>query len=131
MGCIDFGGDEAAGLEKEIGAEKGAAIGRGALDEILSSSCGLERLVADNFEPHEGVYRINDRGDYVSEEDFDRFWSGRPSWHLKAWMLADNGQYSGGEVASMSVREIERAFDDPSFEPEIAFYTEADEFGLV
>ena len=46
-------------------------------------------------------------------------------------MLADNGQYSGGEVASMSVREIERAFDDPSFEPEIAFYTEADEFGLV
>ena len=111
--------------------ESGKSIGRDALDEILSSSSSLERLVADSFEPHEGIYRINDCGDYVSEKDFEAFWSGRPSWHRMAWMLADNGQYSSSEVANMSVREIERAFDDPSFEPEFAFYTEADELGGV
>ena len=102
--------------EQPIGADEMAEVNRA--DEEL------RKLARERFEPYAGVYRINDRGDYVSEEDFDGFWSRRPSWHLKAWMLADNGQYSSGEVASMSVREIERAYDAPDFEPEVAFYTE-------
>lgn len=31
----------------------------------------------------------------------------------------------------MSVEEIEAAYGDPAFEPEYAFYTEADEEGMV
>lgn len=45
-------------------------------------------------------------------------------------MLADNGQYTASAVAAMSVAEIERAYDDPCFEPQYAFYTEVDGNGL-
>ena len=128
MSCIDLDGYGAMGPGKEIG---GAAVGPEAVDEILASSRGLEALVADSFAPNEGVYRIDDFGDYVAESDFDRFWAGRPAWHRMAWMLADNGQYSSSDVASMSIGEIEAAFDDPGFEPEYVFYTEADELGCV
>lgn len=44
-------------------------------------------------------------------------------------MLADNGRWSAAEVAAMSPEEIEAAYGDPAFEPEVAFYTEADEKG--
>ena len=46
-------------------------------------------------------------------------------------MLADNGQHTSDEVSRMSVKEIEAAYDDPAFEPEYAFYTEAGEEGLL
>lgn len=44
-------------------------------------------------------------------------------------MLADNGAYTEADVAAMNVGQIEEAYDDPSFEPEYAFYTVADEDG--
>lgn len=46
-------------------------------------------------------------------------------------MLADNGQYTSDEVSRMSVEEIEAAYGDPGFYPEHAFYTEADEEGMM
>ena len=81
------------------------------------------------FEPNEGVYRLDDMGSYVSEADFESYWDGKPEWRRKAWMLADNGAYTEADVAAMSVGQIEKAYDDPCFEPEYAFYTTADEDG--
>ncbi|WP_317415966.1 hypothetical protein [Thermophilibacter provencensis] len=105
------------------------AIGTAVMQQILAVTDELRACVRDEFEPFEGVYRLNDMGEYVSEEDWENVWADRPSWWPKAWMLADNGQFTSDEVSRMSVEEIEAAFNDPAFEPEYAYYTEADEEG--
>lgn len=108
---------------------KAGPIGRDTMDGILAVTGELRARVRRAFEPFEGVYRIDDLGEYVSEDDWREVWGGRPAWHEKAWMLADNGRLSAAEVAAMSPEEIEAAYGDPAFEPEVAFYTEADEKG--
>lgn len=107
------------------------AIGTAIMDQILAVTDELRACVRDKFEPYEGVYRLNDMGEYVSEEDWLNTWAAYPLWWLHAWMLADNGQYTSAQVSAMSVEEIEAAYGDPAFEPEYAFYTEADEEGLL
>lgn len=112
-------------------AETGRPIGATAIRSILADAeRALRPLVRRAFEPNEGVYRLDDMGSYVSEADFESYWDGKPEWRRKAWMLADNGTFTEAEVAEMSVGQIEEAYDDPSIEPEIAFYTIADEDGL-
>lgn len=108
-----------------------SALGEQSMDRILDVTDELEVCVREEFEPHEGVYRLNESGEYVSEGDWLNVWKSYPSWWEKAWMLADNGQYTASEIAAMTVAEVERACDDPNFEPEYAYYTEADERGLV
>ena len=103
-----------------------SAIGEQSMNRILDVTDELEACVREKFEPYEGVYRLNESGEYVSESDWLDVWEGRPTWWHKAWMLADNGQYTTSAVAAMSVAEIERAYDDPCFEPQYAFYTEVD-----
>ncbi len=61
--------------------------------------------------PIGGCYRINDFGDYVTEEDWEEVWDGHPL-EEKAWMLADNGKYTSDDVAHMSPNEIEAAYDE-------------------
>lgn len=61
--------------------------------------------------PIGGCYRINDFGDYVTEDDWDEVWDGHPL-EEKAWMLADNGRYSTADVARMTPAEIEAAYDE-------------------
>lgn len=80
--------------------------------------------------PIGGCYRINDFGDYVTEEDWDAVWDGHPL-EEKAWMLADNGRYTSDEVARMSPDEIEAAYDEGDIyidtydqHPAYAYYTE-------
>lgn len=107
------------------------AIGREIMDRILDVTDELHAYIRDEFEPYEGVYRLNDFGEYVSEEDWQKVWAGRPTWWPKAWLLADNGQYTSEEVSAMSVAEIEAAYSDPAFYPEYAFYTDAGEDGLL
>lgn len=68
-------------------------------------------------------YRINDFGDYVTEPDWCEVWDDHPL-EEKAWMLADNGQYSSDDVAKMTPAEIEAAYDDADFDPAYVFYTE-------
>lgn len=109
----------------------GNAIGSEAMGRILDVTDELRACVRDEFEPYEGVYRINDFGEYVSEEDWLNVWAGYPAWWPKAWMLADNGQFTSDEVSRMSVEEIEAAYGDPAFEPEYAFYTDAGEEGMM
>lgn len=106
------------------------AIGTATMDQILAVTDELRSCVRDEFEPYEGVYRINDFGEYVSEEDWLNTWAAYPLWWPHAWMLADNEQYTSAQVSAMSVEQIEAAFNDPAFEPEYAYYTEADEEGL-
>ena len=105
-------------------------IGTAAMELILAVTDEPRACVRDEFEPYEGVYRLNDMGEYVSEEDWLNVWADRPSWWPHAWMLADNGQHTSDEVSRMSVEEIEAAYADPAFEPEYAYYTETDEEGL-
>ena len=80
--------------------------------------------------PIGGCYRINDFGDYVTEEDWDEVWDGHPL-EEKAWMLADNGRYTSDDVARMSPDEIEAAYDEGDIytdtydqHPAYAYYTE-------
>ena len=106
-------------------------IGTRTVNEILHVTDELAPYVRDRFSPSEGVYRLNDAGEYVSEQDWSSVWRRHPSWWQKAWMLADNGQYRASQVAAMSTTEIERAYDDPNFEPAYAYYTQADGDGLL
>lgn len=76
--------------------------------------------------PIGGCYRINDFGDYVTEPDWCEVWDDHPL-EEKAWMLADNGQYSSDDVAKMTPAEIEAAYDDDNFDPAYVFYTDKDE----
>lgn len=76
--------------------------------------------------PIGGCYRINDFGDYVTEPDWCEVWDDHPL-EEKAWMLADNGQYSSDDVAKMTAAEIEAAYDDDNFDPAYVFYTEKEE----
>lgn len=99
------------------------AIGEATMNRILGVTDELRACVEDCFEPYQGVYRLNDMGEYVSEGDWGRVWAGRPSWWPKAWMLADNGQFSA--------EQIEALFDSPAFEPEYAYYTDAGEDGMM
>ena len=108
----------------------GNAIGSEAMGRILDVTDELRACVRDEFEPFEGVYRLNDMGEYVSEGDWERVWAGRPSWWPHAWMLADNGQFSAEQVGRLSVEQIEALFESPAFEPEFAYYTDAGEDGM-
>lgn len=106
-------------------------IGRAAMGAVLDVTDELGARVRDEFEPYEGVYRLNDMGEYVAEEDWLNVWADRPSWWPHAWMLADNGQHTSDEVSRMSVEEIEAAYSDPEFELEYAFYTEVGGDGMM
>lgn len=95
--------------------------------------------IASNLSDHQqdwddlpigGCYRINDFGDYVTEDDWDEVWDGHPL-EEKAWMLADNGRYTSDDVARMTPAEIEAAYDEGDIytdtyeqHPTYAFYTE-------
>ena len=109
----------------------GDAIGSEAMGRILDVTDELRSCVRDEFAPFEGVYRINDFGEYVSEEDWMNVLAGYPAWWPHAWMLADNGQHTSDEVSRMSVEEIEAAYSDPEFELEYAFYTEVGGDGMM
>lgn len=104
-------------------------IGKEVMDAVLAVTDELMSCAREGFGPNEDVYRIDDRGDCVSEEDWANVWANHPAWWQDAWMLADNGQFTSDEVARMSVHEIERAVASPDFYPEYAFYTETDEAG--
>ncbi len=104
-------------------------IGAETMCSIADAAGELEAMAIDCASPYQGVYRINDRGDCVTEESWNSVWSAHPSWWEKAWMLADNGQHTFSEVSAMTVSEIEEAYADPSFSPDVAFYTQADENG--
>ena len=99
------------------------------MQQILAVTDELRSCVRDQFAPFEGVYRINDFGEYVSEKDWLNTWAAYPLWWMHAWLLADNGQYTSAQVSAMSVEQIEAAYADPGFEPEYAYYTETDEEG--
>lgn len=96
----------------------------------------LRPFVKDSFEPYEGVYRINDFGCYVSEEDWERVWATLHSWCEHAFMLSgntDDPDFDSELVMDMSPAEIDEAWgnlpDDLDFG--YVFYTEADEEGRV
>ena len=48
-----------------------AGIGIRTMDAILAVTDELAACVAEDFGSNEGVYRINDRGDYVTAENWE------------------------------------------------------------
>ena len=107
------------------------AIGKQTMDAILNVTDRLRECVRDSFTPCEGIYRINDFGEYVSEEDWLSAWANYPAWWSKAWMLADNGQFTADQVSWLSFEEIETIFNSAAFEPEYAYFTEANGDGEI
>ena len=89
----------------------------------------MEHVLEFPVEPFQEVYRINDRGDYVDNAVFEAYWEKFPERRMIGWMLADNGQLTFDEVAEMSYEDAKAFFDSDEFEPEVAFFTTADENG--
>lgn len=107
--------DEPVGGERvRLACEAGEAL-RGQVEDIA---------------PFAPCYRIDDFGEYVTEATWDAFWRARPAWMEAVFMLADNGAYTSGEVAKMTLARAMAAYRDPSTEFDIAYYTEADEDGI-
>ncbi|WP_251159399.1 hypothetical protein [Caniella muris] len=104
-------------------------IGRDLLTAIVDHFEKEARYVdTDTLEPGEPVFRVNDAGYYVTEEEWYRVWALAPEpWWERAWMITDNGQYDFDEVAAMTVAEVEAAYADPRFVPDVAFYTEVED----
>ena len=107
------------------------SIGHNIMSEILDVTVELKARIRACFEPYEGVYRLNDMAEYISEADWDKVWSRYPSWWPHAWLLAENGQFTAEQVSRCTVEQIEALFASPAFEPEYAFYTDAGEDGLL
>lgn len=101
-------------------------IGAAVLDAIDRAADELDDRVQQEFASGAPVFRINDAGDYVAEKDWNEVWALHPGWWEEAWMLVDNGSYRADEVVQMTIGEIARAYSDPEYCPEIAFYTEAE-----
>ena len=55
-----------------------AGIGYELMTRIGDVTDELKRHVKDRFEPYEGVYRLNDSADYVSEADWEPRLGGPP-----------------------------------------------------
>lgn len=62
-------------------------------------------------------------GDAVSERDWDIFWLNYPEWYEKAYILADNGEYSFIDVAYMDPEEICKAYERSEGSCENVYYT--------
>ena len=101
-------------------------IGTELLSKAISAGEGLRNIAhdIDEFAEGEGVYRINDDGDYVGAREYEEFWSKFPGWYPIAWIVADNGQYTFDDVANMTMTELMRVYMSDGFEPEHAYYTE-------
>ena len=109
----------------------GEPSGKRAMDAILDVTDELKARIRASFEPYEGVYRLNDFAEYVSEGDWDEIWSRYPDWWSKAWLLADNGQFSAEQISQLSIEQVKQLFDSPALEPEYAYYTDAGEDGMA
>lgn len=91
----------------------------------------LKSQIKEVFSPSEGIYRINDCGDYVSEEDFEFVFSTYSLWIKYAYLLVVNNFFSLEEICQKSLEEIEKFLNSESFNPDICYYTEAEEDGTV
>ena len=98
----------------------GEAIGMEAVRRIAGPvTDALFDLPAIDFPTeHAGVYSLG-TGDYVSEGDWEDFWSAYPAWYWKAWMLLANGGPSDDvdhgtadeAVAALTIDELDEALD--------------------
>lgn len=100
-------------------------------NEFMDTADSIARNLYDHQQdwddlPIGGCYRIDDGGNYVTEQDWDTVWDGHES-EKQAWMLSDNGQYTREQVTAMTPAEIKAAYESEDFYPEAAYYTEKDE----
>lgn len=80
--------------------------------------------------PAGGCYRLNEWGDYVTEDDWDRMWLDH-ELEMKAWMGVTNEWFDSEDLPNMTPREIEAAYDEGDIytdtydqHPTYAYYTE-------
>lgn len=101
-------------------------IGTELLSKAINAGEGLRNIAhdIDEFAKGEGVYRINDDGDYVGAREYEEFWGKFPGWYSIAWIVTDNGQYTFDDVANMTMTELMRVYMSDDFDPEHAYYTE-------
>ena len=76
--------------------------------------------------PVGGCYRLNEWGDYVTEDEWDRTWQDH-DLERKAWMGVTNEWFDPEDLPNMTPREIEATYDDDDLSPDVSFYTEKHE----
>lgn len=105
--------------------------------EVIANT-GLSHFIKKSFEPCEGVYRIDDFGDYVPYEDWRKFWSAFPEWCEWVFFLHDNAHsddywnFTTEVLGGLTPIEIGEQYDASSdYDIDFVFYTEADDEGHV
>lgn len=114
-------------------------IGEDVVNDIeVMANTGLSHFIKKSFEPCEGVYRIDDFGDYVPYEDWRKFWSAFPEWCEWVFFLHDNAHsddywnFTTEVLGGLTPIEIGEQYDASSdYDIDFVFYTEADDEGHV
>lgn len=114
-------------------------IGEAVVNDIeVMANTGLSHFIKKSFEPCEGVYRIDDFGDYVPYEDWWKFWSAFPEWCEWVFFLHDNAHsddywnFTTEVLGGLTPIEIGEQYDASSdYDIDFVFYTEADDEGHV
>ena len=118
------------------------------LDEPIGEAvvCDIERMANEGlqpfyqreFEPYEGVYRVNDFAKYVSEDSWRKFWSAFPEWCEQVFMLHDNTrsddycEFTSEALSGLTPIEIGEQFEKSrEYDLDYVFWTQADDEGHV
>lgn len=99
---------------------------------------GLQPFYQREFEPYEGVYRVNDFAKYVSEDSWRKFWSAFPEWCEQVFMLHDNAHsddywnFTCEVLSGLTPVEIGEQFEKSrEYDLDYVFWTQADDEGHV
>lgn len=97
-------------------------------DRFTQSMYGIAEELFDHKQdwddlPVGGCYRLNEWGDYVTEDEWDRTWQDH-DLERKAWMGVTNEWFDPEDLPNMTPREIEAAYDDDDLSPDVSFCTE-------
>lgn len=99
---------------------------------------GLQPFYQREFEPYEGVYRVNDFAKYVSEDSWRKFWSALPGWCEQVFMLHDNAHsddyedFTSEVLSGLTPVEIGEQFEKSrEYDLDYVFWTQADDEGHV
>lgn len=99
---------------------------------------GLQPFYQREFEPYEGVYRVNDFAKYVSEDSWRKFWSAFPEWCEQVFMLYDNTrsddycEFTSEVLSGLTPIEIGEQFEKSrEYDLDYVFWTQADDEGHV
>lgn len=115
-------------------------IGIETIDRITDTGQRLYDFLQDAIPPEREYWRIDDAGDGVYPEDWDKVWKDTPEWWQHAWLLLDNIEIvepgapriddTREGIAAMSIDEIERIHNSEAYCGAEAYYTDSGDEGI-